>query len=125
MSFSVPNFNAAIDVWGVGTFPALNPPAIGGTPAQVYYQTRSIYFFPKAAGVIPQAYGWIRVPSSFITLTGTPIVGLIFGWTDSQGITWYYVCRWWDYAHAGFPNEYIEMLVEQCDNMGVVPDSNR
>jgi len=122
MAFTVPDFNQAFDLWA--SAPVVGPP--------LYSAMCQLYVHPKPYNDItpgdPLAWVpaiYIRVPKTFIDDTGTPIVGAVFGIRDQSGNVWYYLLRWWERIHANFPNEYLQLLVEQCSSAGTTPDNTR
>lgn len=125
MAFTLPNFNLTLDWWVYGNLPSLGPPDIGGVPAQLYVDTRTLFVVPKAGGVDAIFVEWMRIQNVWPFVFPPPYVGSVFGWTDPAGNQWYYLVKSWEWAHVGFPNEYLDMLVMQCDNAGDQTINNR
>lgn len=103
----------------------LATPVVEDVPIQLYVPTRGLLDI-QASSIqlwVPPIY--IRVDSGFRGLTDPPYVGKLWRWISLVDDTWYYRVRWWEYAHAGFENEYIQMLVDQVTEGGGAPDSGR
>lgn len=125
MAYNLPNFNIPGDVWFAGNAPILGPPDNTGNFYQLYTYSRAD---PGISDFAPDLFRptiLVRVPVALYPHLGPPLVGCIFGFTDSQGFVWYYSVKWWNMVHQGFPNEYVECQVAQCDSAGVSPDSGR
>jgi hypothetical protein len=124
MSFTTPVFNRAYRMWLPGNA-TTNPPDLSGN-CQLYLE-------PKGAPKVDNdnfRYGLvsviIRLPANTFSGFGTPQVGSIFAIQDSVGTdTWYYTSVFWEACHQGFPNEYTQCVVLQCDSTGVFPDPAR
>lgn len=54
-----------------------------------------------------------------------PWVGRLVEYVGYDLRIYTYVIRWWEFTHAGFGNEYLTLLVEQCNADGTTPDSDR
>lgn len=124
MAFSLPNFNLTVDIW----LPP-NQPVTGGPDqtarCQMYLLSRTdIEITPSTVQhFVPPVI--FRFQPDFYTQVG-PASGLIFGVQDLVNAkVWYYVARWWDNIHLGFPNQYTIVLCEQCDAAGFTPDPGR
>lgn len=126
MAVTLPNFNITFDYWNPGNTPS-GGARDGTVNGQLYLHSRGDYIQNPAVptdAFMPNLS--IRVPIGFIARPGGPATKTaILGMTDSLGNIWYYYVRWWDFCHSRFPNEYVELLVGQCDNAGTQPDSGR
>jgi len=123
-SFTVPEFNMAYEWWAV-TNPTTNPPDLTGL-CQLYYYSRATGTTPfhTAPGQqLPMAA--VRVDKGWYQMVFSPQVNSIFKIPDTFGINWYYIVKFWDQIHLGFPNEYTELLCVQCESNGLIPDGNR
>lgn len=123
MPFNV-HFNLAMDVWEPGHNAAAHPPD-HTCQAQLYLVSKPMLdVTPGAPGQwVPPVL--IRISISTSGLIGIHIVDTQWGYTDSTGRHWYYVARYWDIVHSGFPNEYVQIVCDQCTSARAVPDTGR
>jgi hypothetical protein len=124
MAYTVPTFNLTLPYWVVGHTPAANP-ADGTSPAQLYVHSRADIDreVPTPFDYLPSLF--IRVPVIFIATVHPPWVGMFWSYTALRFPSRYYVVRWWESCHAGFANEYLNMMVDQCNSAGLTPDPSR
>jgi len=121
-----PDLNVTMDWWNHTHTPSSGAPDVSGEPCQLYIATRpSPALYPD--GTSPIYYMQpviIRVASTFVVLRALyqSYAGIL---APATGITWYYRIRWWEYAHFGFPNEYVQLFCSQCTNHGAEPDNFR
>lgn len=123
--FALPNFNVELSFWAPGHTPAADAPDSVFT-GQLFLGSRSpVDIKPgDAASFVPPLF--IRMAMVTFAVWGPALVGSIFGYIDSAANPErYYIVRWWEITHAGFDNEYVTLLVEQCTNTGAVPDTTR
>lgn len=115
MTVALPAFNLLYDFWTAGHTPNTSPPDVAAVPAQCYFNSRSfVDVTPGAASIwVPSIF--VRIPLGIYL----PVVGDICGQVIPPAD--YYKVRLIQYTHRGFPNEYISLLVEQCDGNGTTP----
>ena len=113
MAYRPPTFNLECNVW-VGTdTPADNPPTYLAIPCQKYVTSKGqwpIDLFNQR-WYIPPIY--LRLP---IDSGSAWVDGQIFELPAPSGQ--YYLARWKEVVHQGFPNQYFVVIIEQCDALG-------
>lgn len=124
MSFSPPVFNTPAGLWFAPRMPILGPPDFT-TNIQMYVNPKIVVSPIDMVSKLFYVEQFIRMSKADYLAIGGMVVGSIWGLQDSTGATWDYRVMWWDTAHLNFPNEYLEMLVAQCDGSGNVPDPFR
>jgi hypothetical protein len=108
MPYSLPNFNLKMNVWHTGLNPAVDPPT-ATLQGQLYIANKQI---PDVEPGVPQHW----VPSIFLRIgAGTYVPVNLDIWEVPHASGAFYLHRWWDRIHKGFPNEYWAILVEQRD----------
>lgn len=122
--YNLPIFNLKMDWWDNSA-----PPHGRAPDASIFTQ---LYVNSKPGFAVSPTVpmDWnppivIRLSSSDFDAFMPPAVSSYWHWVDGAGNNWYWLVSWWERIHAGFPNEYVEMTVVQCDAFGVSPDSNR
>ena len=131
MPYVLPHFSQVAEVFAPGLPPSTNPPVFVDVPVAVYYQSRTGYASQKSSSHFDDRVPEIRVDPAWYLVNSvpqsSPLVGLIFGIPDPifPSVTWYYICTYWDYYHAGFANCYPFFVCDQCDDTGTTPDSTR
>jgi hypothetical protein len=122
--YTVPDFNLTFEVWPVGQLPDTGGPPYN-VPGQLYLQSRAVIL--RAA--VPATYfvpaSWIRTNSTIVATESMIVNGCILGTKDSLANWLYYKVYWWDWEHLGFGNEYVMLMVDQVDGMGINPDARR
>jgi len=115
MAFTLPIFNLAADVWTAGHTPAADPPDVLALPTQLYLTSRGLLdITPGSVNLwVPPVF--LRVPIGIYTPVRGDIAEVVPGSAD------FYKVRWTQSTHRGFPNEYLSVLVEQCDATGATP----
>jgi len=115
MAVSLPQFNLLMDIWTIGTTPAVDPPAFTGVPVQVYVRSKADIdtYQVNIEEWIPPIY--LRHPLGGPKLGRGDIVQVLHLPLD------YYLVVWCQNLHMGFPNEYYQALSKQCDDTGAVP----
>ena len=108
-TYTIPNFNVVANIWRAGGGPP-GPPDVT-TDAQLYTFSRASVDVTEADPGTYQPAVYLRVPRG-TDLRQTDIAEVVAG----SGYT--YTVRWVERVHLGFPNEYLEGLLQQ-DN---VPD---
>lgn len=121
-----PNFNLSVAFWDNTNADATGPPTIPAIPGQLYVHSRNDTPVAPSAPQIYTPSVFMRIPTSAMVLIGaTGLVPGFLSWVDIVGNVWYYKIRWWEWTHAGFPNQYASLCIEQCDIAGLTPDANR
>lgn len=120
-AYTQPDFNVQFSVWQFGHTPAVDPldfQCFG----QLYLSSKGLLDITpnNPDDWVPPIYMRINPPD--LALFNLPCVGSIVGVFDTFAFEWYYKLRWWERIHAGFPNEYIAFIAEQCSSAGVCPD---
>jgi hypothetical protein len=123
-SYSVPVLNLTAKWWLVGHTPSADPED-GDALCQLYFVSRGLLDITPGDpdAWVPPVY--IRITKADLDLMTQPIVGMIFGINGPLSLEWYWIVRWWERTHAGFSNEYITLLCEQCTDAGATPDTAR
>lgn len=110
---SLPSFVSLCNVWFAPGTPAAGAPDLVNVPCQLYV--------PSKAGVdMEPGTVWAWVPPIYLRLpiseTNAARLGKIY--EVEPGTGFYYIKRWVDRCHRGFPNEYWMALLMQCTNTG-------
>lgn len=115
MAFFLPNFNLLLSFWDSPNTPVGGPPDHVDQPVQVYVSSRGLLDITPGnpSDWIPPIF--LRVPLGSHRPTPGDIGGIQPALTD------FYKVRWVQNIHMGFANEYINILVEQCDGSGTTP----
>lgn len=127
MIFGMTTFNLTCDYWVTGTAPATHPATTVDLPCQLYWTVRSsvdiqpsnvfLWFPPLMIKLRREDYDAALVD---------PKRGSIFRVIDpTAGPLFCYKARFWEFVHQGMPNEYLAVIVDQCDTTGLVPDPAR
>lgn len=115
MAYELPTFNLRFSQWLSPRTPQDGAPDIENIPGQLYIQSR----FPiDMQPVIANSY----IPPIIIRYMEAsldPHLDDIFVAETLPGE--YYKARAYFRMHAGFPNEYMSLLVVQCDADGTTP----
>ena len=114
--YTLPTFNLTMDIWRDPRTPASGAPDLSGVPVQMYLESRpqiDIEYDDPGFWVPPII---LRSPK----LSFTPRSGDLY-LIVLHGSSYFYLYRWWEYYHAGFPNEYQAVLVIHCDGSRTVP----
>lgn len=115
MAFSLPNFNLLADKWNAGHTPAGDPADYTDLPCQVYVHTKAD--IDQAQG---DASSWTP-PIYFRMPNLSPVFDRDAILTETTVGTGYYKVRWIQTVHVGFTNQYLVVLVEQCNSDGTTP----
>lgn len=133
MPYVPPTYNLSATFWGAGHIPSTHAPD-GIIAFQHYLQPRLTGMWEPAFDNVVEPPIQFRIePATYLVLRANShsviapnaIVKTILGWTDANGLTWYYRVKWWEWMHPGFPNAYIVMDVSQCGDGGLSVDHNR
>jgi len=124
MAFTVPDFNLSFNVWIPGQTPSGFVASFFAVPGQLYVPPKAFADVVPATTANYEPSVYIRVDAATRNTMGN-LVGSIWGFTDASMLTWYFMVRFWTHVHAGFPNEYIMMQVDQCTSAGASPDTTR
>lgn len=125
MAFTLPVFNLAFNYWAPGVPPTLHVPTAAFT-GQLYISSKGMLdITPSDQNLwVPPIY--VRLSSSDFLLFPPACVSGIVQYTDPVlSRDFFYVIRWWEWTHKGFPNEYVSLIVEQSDAGGLTPDPGR
>ena len=123
MAFNLPSFNLTFDYWSPGVAPN-SAPADGQILGQLYVHSRNNTDLRVAVAQIETPSVYIRLPIAAWFGATTLGVNAFLAWTNTYRTYWYRV-RWWEITHAGFANQYVSALVEQCLDDGTFPDTTR
>lgn len=113
-NYTVPDFNLKSDLWFGTNTPGSDPPDATNRDCQLYIPSRGL--LDITPGVLlewaPPIY--YRMPiADLINWTSLTVVEVVPG---SQR---YFRARFKEIMHEGFPNQYLMVVVEQCDEDGV------
>jgi len=115
MPFTPPQFNVPSDVWYCGNTPADGVPDVENVSVQLYINPRAPFSIDETILLTfetPAIY--VRMPRD--TLSIWQQLHIVEIPAESGR---YYVARWKEIMHLGFPNEYLVVSVHQCDGSGV------
>jgi hypothetical protein len=105
--YALPNFNQKVDVWMVNTGPGSGAPDFRSA-CQLYVNSR-----PQTDVTPGVAAEW--VPPIILRLPMlTPVANNWSYQIVGDEFTGWYLGRWWERVHKGFPNEYRMVLLEQA-----------
>lgn len=124
MPFTPPDFNLTGNWYQLGNDPNVNPPDLT-TNVQLYTYSKFLPNQLEFPGPKFAAGQEVRMAIGDYVALGVMQTGSIWGIQDINAMQWYYLVLWWDACHRGFPNEYLMMIVTQCDHLGVTPDAGR
>lgn len=123
--YTLPDFNLVMDVWVSPNTPFGGGPAdFAAVPCQLYVNNKPFDSIDAATFKDFFPHSFIRIKREERNIMG-PLVKSIWQWTDVDSLVWQWTVAWWSQIHPGFPNEYIELCVNQCDTAGNPPDGNR
>lgn len=113
MPYSIPQFNCLCDIWTSPDTPSGDAPAFENVAVQVYVPSRGMLDIEPGQQQIwvPPIYLRFSVDSEVEWRTGW----IFYVQTMNPG---HYIARWKERVHHGFGNEYLTVLVEQCDTDG-------
>jgi len=113
MPYTAPQFNCLADIWFGNRVPFDGPPDEVNVPCQFYIPSRaSLDHTPGTAELfVPPIY--VRMPVSENENWKRAHVLEIH---EDEHL--YYLARWKERMHLGFPNEYRVILVVQCHGTG-------
>lgn len=119
MAFTKPNFNVLANRWAHPAKPGLGNPVTDQIQVQLYVNTRGTVS-PSGTGTLFNTfiYASLRldyVPGKF---------SLNDMWEVPAGYGQYLVGPYGYPVHLGFPNEYLEIAVFQCDDVGNIASWN-
>lgn len=110
----LPIFNQVCDIWKWPNTPGDGLADYFNIPCQLYLPTKGLLDIQPGDRFfwVPPIY--LRMPvaqsAAWIDLTIVAVPALS---------NRYYRARWKDKAHLGFPNEYLVVVLEQCDDQGI------
>lgn len=116
MAFTLPDFNQLLYVWRTPRTPEDGPPDEAEIPCQIYLASRLTQDITDGA---PEAWKppiILRCPSESFHPEPGDLYLLQIHDTD-----YYYLYRFWEYIHVGFPNEYQFVIVSHCGSDREVP----
>jgi len=115
MPAGLPSFNLIYDGWVNPARPATDPPSVTALACQVYIHSRA-----DIDQVSDSVDEWI--PPIYLR---TRLVDFHPHKGDVVQVNYllndYYVVKWSQNIHMGFPNEYVMSLIQQCNAAGVTP----
>lgn len=114
MSYTVPNFNLLADVWDSGHNPAANDPDEENVPCQFYLYSRGTFDVQPCELELYTPPIWLRFPKNQEAIVNA---SQVFEVPAESGR--YYRARFKERMHQGFPNEYLIVVVVQCNDEGV------
>jgi hypothetical protein len=115
--YVLPNFNLLADVWFPGHTPATDPADVTDVPCQLYIHSR--FDIGQTAGDVTS---WTP-PIIFRMPTAAPVIARGTILKETSVGTGCYKVRWIQLIHVGFPNQYLVVLVEQCNDDGSTPQT--
>jgi len=112
--FTLPVFNLFCDVWNAGKTPASDDPDAENVPCQFYVNSRGTFDVQPCELENYTPPLWVRMRVEDI---GVWIAGQIFEVASETGR--YYRARFKERMHYGFSNQYLIVVVVQCNSAGV------
>jgi len=113
MAYTTPNFNLLASVWNAGNTPFGGAADYTGVTCQFYIYSRDSTDIQPCELELYTPVIQIRLPVA----AGTPWVnGQVFEVEEGSGR--YYRARFKERVHYGFPNEYLVVIVVQCNALG-------
>jgi len=117
--YALPQFNLLCDIWESPNVPLTGPVAFENVAVQFYVPSRGMLDIEPGQQTI-----W--VPPIYLRFSLDDVAKWQTGWifyiqTLNPG---FYIARWKERVHHGFTNEYLTVLVEQCDNEGFSEQHN-
>jgi len=109
----LPTFNLLSDMWDSPNTPAANLPDSTNVPMQLYVPSKGLI------DVQPDYIPWY-VPPVYLRMLSVDAAAWASSWIIEcpKASGRWYRARWKEVIHSGFPNEYLAILVHQCDNVG-------
>lgn len=124
MAYTKPQFNRTFSVWLPGHSATVDPFDYV-IQAQLYLNSRASFDVVPGTNYFYNPPIYIRWDTADTIYNPPPYVGQEWGYTDDNGLTWYFVVRYWEYCHYGFTNSYVQLSVDQCSALRAIPDPNR
>jgi len=114
MAYTLPVFNLTANVWNAGKNPAADDPDWEGVSCQFYIYSRHSTDIQPCELELYTPVVQVRLP---IAAAGPWVDGQI--WEVEAGSERYYRARWKERLHYGFVNEYLVVIVVQCNAEGL------
>lgn len=114
MAYTVPQFNLLCDIWNAGHVPSVDDPDAENVPCQFYLYSRGTFDVQPCELELYTPPIWIRLP---VAETANFTSGQVFECPAESGR--YYRARFKERMHQGFTNEYLVVVVVQCNSHGV------
>jgi len=113
MAYTVPDFNLLMDVWNSGNTPAAGDPDSENVPVQFYLYSRGSFDVQPCELELYTPPIWLRMP---VADKAVWIAGQVFEVPAESGR--YYRARFKEIMHQGFTNQYLVVVVVQCNDEG-------
>jgi len=114
MAYTTPVFNLTADVWNDGNTPDDGPADWTGVACQFYIYSRHSTPIQPCELELYTPVIQVRLP---IAAAGPWVAGQIFEVVGASGR--FYRARFKERVHYGFVNEYLVVIVVQCNSAGV------
>jgi hypothetical protein len=114
MAYTVPQFNLLCDIWNAGHVPSVDDPDAENVPCQFYLYSRGTFDVQPCELELYTPPIWIRMPIAEEALF---VSGQVFECPAESGR--YYRARFKERMHQGFANQYLIVVVVQCNDAGV------
>jgi hypothetical protein len=115
-TFALPNFNLTGVAWVPPHTPAGDPFDIGDFPCQLYIPSRM-----EGIDQVEGGTGFYTPPIILRLDRAAPNMAANYIVRVSSYPTEYYLVRWVQKVHVGFPNEYRSAIMHQCTAAGISP----
>lgn len=112
--FTPPIFNILANLWFCGNTPNSGPFDFENQECQLYIYSRALLDIEPGSPELWIPPVWLRMPTAAVANWTSTFIAEV-----EAGSGRYYLARWKDVLHLGFPNEYRVILMEQCDGDGV------
>lgn len=126
MSFTLPAFNTLFNLWAKGTVPKTSP-SISNFNGQLYIMSKGPFGHTTTATTSSFPNIFIRTDVNELIINPFLRVGCVVACDDPRlGLMEAcYQIMFWEILHKNFPNAYLALQVQQCDDAGVIPDARR
>ena len=124
MAISLPQFNVSFEGWVAGNSPSAGPKdfTVNG---QLYLHSRMDIDRDSTFTTKNNPNISIRILDFSPWTAGPPYVTSILQAGLIPGFKGRWIVRFWEIMHKNFPNEYIMLFCDQCDDNGGSPDAGR
>ena len=113
MAFTPPTFNLLADLWFCGNKPADGDPDFEDQSCQLYLPSRVVLAFDRVEHNYLISGIQLRLPAEAAVNWASLNIAEVPAESGR-----YFLAQFKEYQHAGFPNQYLLVVVLQCDENG-------